>query len=173
MPQESEAKTKVHFSARNAYLLAAFLLVAAAIIFFVQLGNNKDFPFNKNTVSGIGFPIYYPNDLPPGYKLDQKTVAVKNGILFFTLKNVDRAVNISEQAEPNQPPDLANLQKSNTSLKDVPTGAGQAILGIDPETENPIAVIVSNTTLVSITGTKSVPTDVITKLIQNMSSLPQ
>ena len=170
---QKKKKTKVRSPARMAYLLAVLCLAASVILFFVQQGSNKDLPFNKNAVSGANFPFYYPSSLPRDYNLDQKSAAVNNGILFFTLKNVGRTINITEQAEPKQPPDLANLQKFNTSLKNLSINVGTAVLGIDPGTRAPVAIIITNTTLINVSASANTPQDVVKAVVQNMRSLPQ
>jgi len=52
------------------------------------------------------------------------------------------------------------------------TLAGNAAIGTT-STKQPLAIIVSNTTLITITGNRGLPSDVVATLAQNMDSLPQ
>jgi hypothetical protein len=121
----------------------------------------------------VNFAVYYPSALPAGYSLDKKSSAVDKGILFYSLSNNDKKISISEQAVPKIPPDLNAIQKVNTSFKKIDTPAGQAIIGLDPTSQVPVAVIETNTTLVNVSGSEGTPSDVINKLAQSLTSLPQ
>ena len=130
-------------------------------------------PIPNNIKTQAGFAIYYPSSIPAGYAYDKNSAKLQQKILFFSLSSGNNKVSISEQAAPTPPPDLTAIQKNYTTFSSISSPAGQAILGTNPTTDSPSAILATNTTLISLTGTKGTPTDVISKLVQNMSSLPQ
>lgn len=123
-------------------------------------------PFPENIRKEISYPLYYPEKLPEGYKLDKSSVKVESNIMFFTLDNEDKKIIVSEQAIPSQPPDLANIQ----GFKKFNTSSGDAVIGSN--VGRPTAILLSNTTLITISGDNKIPQDVIVQTTENMVSLP-
>lgn len=141
-------------------------IIVAAIVVTVAVTSYNPIPSSiRNQVS---YALYYPSQLYPGYRLQSGSVRLDHGIVFFTLTGGVGPVIVSEQAVPSSPPNLS-LLAGFTSL---PTVAGKAVTGTN-STNQPMSIILSNTTLIIITGHVKVPSDVISTLAQNMRSLPQ
>ncbi len=133
--------------------------------------NNSPIPENIKTQAG--FAIYYPSSIPDGYTYDRGSANINKKIVSYSLSSGNNKIIVSEESVPSTPPDLSALQKFNPSFKDIDAPAGKAVSGIDSASGRPVAIIETNTTLINISGSKGVPADVISNLIQNMSSLPQ
>lgn len=123
--------------------------------------------FPATVVKQAGFPLYYPSPLPLGYGYQEGSAEVSNGLVTYRIKDGNNLVTISEQVRPPNPPVLTRLA-GFTSLS---TDAGNAAVGT-ANTKQPLAIIVSNTTLITITGQANVPSDIVAKVAQAMSSLP-
>jgi hypothetical protein len=116
-------------------------------------------------VAQSGYPLYAPTPLPQGYAVDKKTLKYENGITFYNITDGQKQLVVTEQAVPQHPPDL----NSFPGFKKFSTLAGDAIIGSNMG--HPTVILMTNTTLVSITGSKETPKDVVIKAAQGMSSL--
>jgi hypothetical protein len=150
------------------YVALLCVLLVAALILFLLVINRSSGPIPQNIKKSVSFPVYYPSSLPRGYALEKSSVQYENQILFFSLNHGSRKISVSEQVAPKNPPDFDLIQKGNTSFKKLDTTGGEAIYGVSQSI--PAAILLTNTTLINIRGSKDVPLDVIGKLIQNMSS---
>jgi hypothetical protein len=118
----------------------------------------------KNIRQSVSFPIYYPSALPSGYRLEKNTFSVQNGMVFYHLINGDSTVVVSEQTSPPNPLDL----KSTPGFGEVPSTAGEAAAGMVDGT--PVAIVVTEKTMVNIQGSKNTPRDLVAKLAQAMTA---
>ncbi|MDL2342455.1 MAG: hypothetical protein QFB87_05260 [Patescibacteria group bacterium] len=119
----------------------------------------------KAVTKQVSFTLYYPTQLPRGYTLNKTTARVENDILFYSLKSGSKEVRVSEQAAPTRPPDLNSIP----GFKKLESIAGNAAIGKNAGA--PTALLITNTTLITISGTATVPQDVIVRLTQQMTSL--
>ena len=154
-------------------LALCLLLIFGALIWGWLAIFSRQRGLPNSTVKAVNFPLYYPNKLPANYSLDKSTVQVENQIVFFSISDKDRKVAFSEQAIPKTPPDFSTLVKYNPSFVNLDVLAGNAVVGVDPVSQSPIAIAETNTTLINVSGNKGTPLDTINKLIQSLSSLPQ
>lgn len=162
-----------NFSKKKLTLVAivvfmALLLGIGALIVF--LGSHPRGALPEQTVKAAGFPVYYPSPVPTGFIYQKDSARIDHRVLFFTLQQGNDSINVSEQAATSTPPDFSAIQKDNNSFKTLSVIAGQAIYGTYQGI--PVAIVLTNTTLVTISGTKNFPIDAIAKTAQNLSSLP-
>jgi len=150
--------------------LLILIIVGAGGWFYAHRDSS---PIPESIRRSVGFALYYPSPPPIGYSFQKDSVKTANDVVFYTLQSGSQTITVSQQPAPSTPPDLDALQKSNTSFKSVDTDAGQAIIGTNPQGNSVTAILVTNTTLVNINGSKNVPRDVIAKTAKNMSSLAQ
>ena len=143
-------------------LVVSLGLAGGGLYYYHQ---RSDWPIPKTVRSQIQFPIYYPSPMPNGYNYQKGFAKVQNGILFYKITSGNRIIVISEQAIPNAPPDLNNL----IGFKKLVTLAGTAAVGSN--NGQPIAIVLSNTTLIDINGSKNVPNDVVGNLAESMKAL--
>jgi hypothetical protein len=155
--------------------------LAGGVIFIVIviLGAYLFFTFQdagtlpKNVTKASNLTLYYPTKLPKGYRLDQSTAKYSGGVVFFTLKDVagNRQVVFTEQAAPANPPDFDAIQKSYSNFKKISIAGGQGVIGTYRQA--PTAIILTNTTLINMSGSSNTPLDTATALVKSLQSLPQ
>jgi hypothetical protein len=113
----------------------------------------------------LGFPLYYPKTIPPGYQYASKAYSVTNQVLILNLKkSSEDTIYIAEQSVPSNLPNFTSF----SGFQALTTNAGKAAIGTN--NGQAVAIIESNTTLITISGSKIVPSDVITELAKSMSS---
>lgn len=143
----------------------ACLLVVIGVLWLVHSRDHGSLPaFVERTAN---FPLYYPSPLPSGYAYKQGSAKNDNNIVFYSLQKGNLTISVSEQASPPNPPDLAHI-KGFTNFQ---TLAGSTALGAS--FGRPVAIVLSNTTLITITGSSYVPRSVVGNIARGMSSLPQ
>jgi hypothetical protein len=147
--------------------LALFVLLVAFISAGIYFHRSTP-PLPKTVTGGVNFPVYYPSYLPKGYAFDKSSTHLENQILFFGLSNKKEKISISEQAAPKNPPDFELILKRNISFKKLDLTGGQAIYGVSQNI--PAAIILTNTTLINISGSSNIPLDNIAKITQSLSA---
>lgn len=150
---------------RRRLVIAGVLVLIIVIAGAGSLLVKKDSgPVPKNISQSVSFPIYYPSALPPGYQLEKNAFSVQNGIVFYHLVNGDSTIVISEQTSPSNPLDL----KNTPGFGEVPSTAGEAAAGM--VNGAPVAVVITEKTMVNIQGSKNTSRDLVAKLAQAMSA---
>ncbi|QQS19292.1 hypothetical protein IPL85_03320 [Candidatus Saccharibacteria bacterium] len=154
--------TKLQASRLGSICLVLLLLCTAAFVFF---GRDNKQPFDKTILSRVGFPILYPENIPPGYKLNADSVAYSDGILVFEFRKNTQLMTFTEQALPQK-----NLMlESIVGLNPVKTALGTAYIG--KAGAAPVAIISGSRTLVNISGDSSTPQDVISQMAASLKEL--
>ena len=169
-PSEPQTKRRPRFKQVLLIVVAIILIVGGAGGWKYEHRNSGPVP--KAILKSTNFAIYYPSSLPSGYTLNKNSFSQQNGVLFFQINANDKTISISEQQLPKIPPDFDTIQKFNTSFKQFDLTAGKSLLGIDAQSNNPIAIVITNTTLININASNEVPRDVVAKIIENLASLP-
>ncbi len=140
------------------------ILSAAGIGYFFWRHQGKN-PLLADLQTTPNFPLYYPT-LPTEFTYKKGSGSLRSGVVFFAIEKGDETTLISEQAAPTtSPPKLDDL-KGFTKLA-IP--AGNAVIGANAN--QPVAIILSNTTLITINGQANTPSDVVSSIAKNMSSL--
>lgn len=151
---------------RKWFIIAAAVTTPAVMITTYLLLRNP-YPLPKAIVRDSTFPVYYPNPLPDGISYQQDSAKRDHGVLTYNLHTGSQTIHIFEQTAPSSAPDLDHLP--GFSHLQIP--AGKAAIG---QTLNrPVAIILSNTTIINISGDTKVPSDVVTSVAKAMRSLPQ
>ena len=161
-PRKRRRTTKTRIIVLSILLVVSLELAGGGLYYYRQ---RSDWPIPKTVRSQVQFPIYYPSPMPNGYIYQKGSAKVQDGILFYKIASGNRVIVISEQAIPVAPPDLNNL----IGFKKLVTLAGNAAVGSN--NGQPIAIVLSNTTLIDINGSKNVPNDVVGNLAESMSTL--
>ncbi len=147
--------------------LALVVAIALTIIIVMKKQYATAHPLAGAIQTAAGFPLYYPTPLPAGYTYKKGSARVDNGIVFYTLQNGSKTTTINEQATPQNPPDLSHL----TGFTNMQTLAGNTAVG--SVAGKPVAIILSNTTLITINGSSATPSDTVTIIARSMTSLGQ
>jgi len=145
-------------------LLSALLIGAGAALFWPR---SPSLP--SAITSQTHFPVYYPESLPHGYRYETNSAHQTNGIIFFNLRRgkTTQRMFISEQVVPTAPPALESL----VGFKNLKVDSGTAVTG----TANglPTAILMNSTTLITVTGSSSIPQSTVNTTAQNMQQLSQ
>lgn len=141
------------------------LLLATTSSFFLFINKKAD-PIPGNIRNSLNFPLYYPLATPQGYQYKKDSAKVENDILFYSLQSSDKIVTVTEQAISGRIPDLTQLP----GFKSLETSVGSAVSGTNAG-NRPAAIILSNTTLITINGTTSVAASSVNALAQSMHLL--
>jgi hypothetical protein len=140
--------------------LVILIIVSSLFVYFMQAKDSNPFP--KNIRTSINFPLYYPLPLPNEYSLSKTSLKNSNGIIFYSLNNGKKTILISEQTVPSKPPDLAHIE----DFKHIAVSAGDAATGLNGG--QPTALLLTDTTLITITGLGGVSENNISDTLQNM-----
>ena len=169
MHDRSEPVTKQVASTKAVALglLVVALAVGASTLAWWRLRPN-DHQIPQAISSGVSFPLYYPQNLPAGYVADKTSFRIDGGIVFFTVTNADSSLYITEQLLPKNKPDLKYLENT-LGFKRIDSKAGSAVLGMNGD--QPTAIVITNTSLVTIHATKNTPDDVLVDFVNNLHSL--
>jgi hypothetical protein len=169
----------LHDKKAAAAVLAIVVVLAAAVI-FVFGGKSSD-PIPKSVHRAVNFPLYYPAKLPEGYKYQKDSAKVQDSIAFFTISKDIKRIQVSEQAAPHKPPDLDALTKVHSipagpsgfsppgvaAFEKIDNPSGQAIQG-KSLAGNPVAIVLTDNTLINLSGTPSLPGNVLTQVIKSL-----
>jgi len=146
-------------------IAVALAIVGGSLFFYMHYTSG---PLPASITKNASFALYYPSPIPTGYAYKKNSAKLENDILFFTLQSdSNNTITISEQTIPPDPPDLTHL----TGFTDFQTLAGNTAVGTN--LGQPIAIILSNTTLITITGARTVPGDIVSETAKAMTSLTQ
>jgi hypothetical protein len=143
------------------------VVVALAVIAVLKFAAKPASPLPSSATKENKFALYYPSPVPSGYKYQAGSYKVSNHVVIFLLQNAALKVYVAEQALPQPAPNFAN----RPNIKPVDSLTGKIYTGTD--SGRPVAIVQTNTTLITISGAKDVPLDVVTSLAQSLRSLPR
>lgn len=154
-------------SRRAAFATGLFLLliISAALLWYIPSYRSSGLP--RDLRRSAGFQLYYPIPMLDGFTFQKNSAKLQAGILFFDIRSGTYQIHLSEQAIPPAPPDLGSL--STIGFKGFTTLSGNATVGMDAG--HPVGILLTNASLVTVTGEHSVPLDVIANVIRHLSSL--
>jgi len=113
----------------------------------------------------VRFTIYYPKPLPSAYNYGDKPASLDGGVVIYFLTDGGQTITISEQAIPKAPPDLYHL----VNFTPFQSSLGPAVEGTS--LGRSIAIEMSNTTLVTITGAQGISSGIIRTTAENLQTL--
>jgi hypothetical protein len=165
-------------------IAAVTVVILLVVIVGLLVKNSNSSPIPKSIRKTVNFPLYYPSKLPNGYTYEKSSAKSDAGIVFYSLKSGDKKILVSEQTAPAHPPDLNALTKPQTVpagpsgfsppaislFQKIDNSTGQAIQGTSIA-GNPVAIILTDTTLINLSGSATLPSNVITEVVQSLSVL--
>jgi hypothetical protein len=161
----SHTRSQPSFLGRKMFIWIGLATLAAVLCGGIVLIRNSG-PLPKQIRTNTSFTLYYPSSLPKGYTYDKKLTRQDAGIVFYNFRSDKHVISVSQQALPDHPPDINNL--GGFSKLDVT--AGKAAVGISGS--SPTAIVLTNSTIITINGSKDTPQDVVATLAKNLASLP-
>jgi len=160
-PMAAPAKKRRKLVAAGIIVAVIVIMAAGAWLLLIKKGSD---PVPKNISQAVNFPVYYPSPVPQGYRLEKNAFSVQDDIVFYHLVDGDSTIVISEQTSPPNPLDL----KSTPGFGEVPSTAGEAAAGL--VNGSPVAIVVTEKTMINIQGSKNTSRDLVAKLAQAMSA---
>ncbi len=165
----SSLKKSKRFSKTKVTLLAVSILAIGIGSYIAYSHLHEPARYEKSVFASItektDIQLYYPSSLPNGYTLDEQSVQLKAGVVFFSVFNGSKTIIISQQVIPKEnPPRLDNLP----DFKQFSVTSGNAAVGL--ENEKSVGILTTKTTLVTAAGNSALDEDV-SSLLRNMSPL--
>lgn len=154
-------------------LAMRYVAVAAALIISIGLFT-AGYVFKTNTpdktipvavVKKANFDVFFPSPMPSGYIYVSKTATFQIGDVFYRFADGLKSVTVREEPLPAKKPNLA-LYKGYTVFN---AGAGQAALGTS--FGQPVAVIVTPTTVITMNTSGGVSVDELKTAISNLHNI--
>ncbi|HSW79872.1 MAG TPA: hypothetical protein VLG47_03785 [Candidatus Saccharimonadales bacterium] len=162
------------------------LIVVASIGWWLAVHKNSQLPQHaRSYAKSEGFSIYYPDKLPQNFSLDKQSIMSENGVVLYKLKNGEETITVSEQKEPNPPPNFDALTQTNTAVGAMAGGVqapdsnklngfiklstpiGQAVQG-NGKNNYPIVFVSTGTTLINISGSQNLSNDLLVQLVGSL-----
>jgi len=145
----------------------AVVIAIGTVLLFSKTSPNPPLPVTL--LARIQYKVYFPDPLPSGYSLDNRSVSYQNGVLFYALKNAETSnnINVSQQQKPQQ-----NLMLSSiVGLNPFKVSLGTAYVGAQSNTQ--VGILVTDTTLVNVSGVSDTPASAISGLMKNLKPVPR
>ena len=117
----------------------------------------------------VSFPLYFPSAPSPGYSLLTDSVRTDSGVVFFAFSKGVFRVFVSEQTPPQKLPDFQKLKDLLGFKKLDEPYATDAVIGA--YAGQPTAIILTNTTMITLTSANNTPSDVIIDFAKSLHSL--
>jgi hypothetical protein len=161
--------------------------VIGAVILGLRVYQTHSDQLPDDIKKSVSFPVYYPSKLPQGYSLDKNSAKTANGIVLFSLVFGGKKILISEQTRPSHPPDLIALTKPQKAqlpvglsgitpptlapkFKEIDCPVGLAVQGANVS-GSPTAIVLTDSTLVNMTGSSTLSDAAISEIIQNLKRI--
>jgi hypothetical protein len=58
-------------------------------------------PIPENLRAAVKHPVYYPSQLPAGYKYEKNSAVIQKNTLFYRISNGKEKISIAQQAKPS------------------------------------------------------------------------
>ena len=166
---QSNISQKLHTPARgNTIIILVILLIILipaawfGLHYFQQRQFLSHVPVSLR--QNFSFPIYYPAKLPEGYNFQEGSDRIEGPIVFYNINSGVGRIIVSEQAAPENSPDLTFPNSSN-----IDTPNGQATLGTG--TVGTLVFLKTKATLINMSASKNIPPGTLADIIRNMRSV--
>jgi hypothetical protein len=184
-----EKSKKINYKKIRKHLKLEYVLI---LVIILALGGWWIFKINSNPIPGnirksLNFSVYYPDQMPQGFKIDKTSFQYNNGLMTFVIRNGNQYITISEQKEPNPAPDLNSLafnsnspsnfngtgsSNSNTQAEfvSVPTTIGTAVQSTVAG-QPPTIIVSTKTTLINMNGPLNVPSSQLLDVLNQLKKV--
>lgn len=127
-------------------------------------------PFSTGVVAAMKFPLYYPTNLPNGYRVDKKSVShPSDGVVVFDMIGPKgEKLYMSEEARPVSF-DLGGFYKKFQDLKEVPVSDGSVAVGRVNSGQTEIVSRANNKTWVLSNTTANIPLDQLVSMLKSLT----
>jgi hypothetical protein len=127
-------------------------------------------PFSKSVTASVQFPLYYPTQVPAGYRVDTKSVTQpQQGVVVFNLIGPrGHKIYLSEEARPVTF-DLGGFYNKFQDLKETPVTDGDVAVGRVSHGLTEIASRANNKTWILSNTTANIPLDQLTIMLKSLT----
>lgn len=134
-------------------LIVAASIMSISFCIYCFISWRQTFPpaLPENIRSSVLYQVYYPSQVPAGYRFKTDSAKSHNGLLFFKFTHGKKVITVTEQAAPAINLDFSKIEGGYTTLL---LPLGKAAVGTS--VGNPSIIIVTDTTLISINSNKGV-----------------
>lgn len=136
---------------------------------FLQPANAN--PFTAKELAAVQFPLYYPTQLPTGYRIDTKSVNMpQSGVVVFDMSGPNgKKIYMSEEARPSTF-DLGGFYKKFEDLKEIPVSDGSVAVGKLGGGTTEIVSRANNKTWILSNTTANIPLDQLVAMMKSLSN---
>jgi hypothetical protein len=164
--QPSQRRPKLSVSPKMAAVFIGILLIAGLGFHFLKPAKAQGFR-PSDLAKQASFSVYYPQPLPAGYTYDQSVSTFANNQAYFLINKGTEHIIVREQAWSSNSLDTSSL----TNPAPVDTPVGKAAIGTN--TGQASAVVLVNSTLITVTSNGYVPAADVTTMINNLKNIGQ
>jgi len=127
-------------------------------------------PFNSHISSSMQFPLYYPTQLPAGYRIDTKSVNVpQQGVVVFNMVGPKGSkLYMSEEARPSTF-DLGGFYQKFQNLKETSVSDGAVAVGRVNSGQTEVASRANNKTWILSNTTANIPLNQLTNMMKSLT----
>jgi hypothetical protein len=146
-------------------VVALLLALAGGGYYFLHSKPKIQNPLPTSLITSSSFSLYYPSPLPDGYTYSENSASVESSVLFYKLHDNTKEVLVTQQAKPLSDTGIS----SAVGFDKVDTPNGVAYIG--KNNSSPVAIIQTSKTLINISGTPDVSSDVVNSIAKNLIPL--
>lgn len=127
-------------------------------------------PFSTGVIAAMKFPLYYPTNLPTGYRIDAKSVTQpSDGVVVFDMVGPKgEKIYMSEEARPISF-DLGGFYKKFQDLQEVPVSDGSIAVGRVNSGQTEVVSRANNKTWILSNTTASIPSDQLVTMLKSLT----
>lgn len=127
-------------------------------------------PFTAKQMASVQFPLYYPTQLPDGYRIDASSVnEPQQGVIVFSLIGPkSKKLYISEEARPSTF-DLGGFYKKFEDLREIPVSDGTVAVGKLGGGTTEIVSRANNKTWILSNTTANIPLDQLVAMLKSLT----
>lgn len=127
-------------------------------------------PFTAEVIASLKFPVYYPTDLPPGYRIDPQSVTEPqaNVVVFNLIGPHGEKLYVSEEARPSKF-NLGGFYNQWVNMREVGVSDGAVAVGYADQSRREEVVSRANNTTWILANTKaSIPFDQLINMLKSI-----
>ncbi|HEV2412975.1 MAG TPA: hypothetical protein VGS28_04215 [Candidatus Saccharimonadales bacterium] len=126
-------------------------------------------PFTAQVLASVQFPLYYPTNLPTGFRMDPTSVSKPRAdVVIFNLDGPgSQKIYFSEEPKPGKY-NIGDFFNSLTGLKEYGVNGGTVAIGRNAQSDAEIANYVNSQVWVLANTNAPIPTDQMTTMMETL-----
>lgn len=128
-------------------------------------------PFTPAILASAKFPLYYPTQLPDGYRIDPSSVTEPEAnVVVVTLRGPHGEKLYMSEEPRSKTFDLGGFYQSLSNLKEVAVSDGAVAVGFDNKTRNEVVSRANNQTWILCNTTAHVPQSQLVAMLKSLTN---